>query len=93
MTRNDFKQQSEENGNQLSERTLQDYHIQWQYINHSILVVGWGEEDGVKFWICRNSYGPSWGEKGHFRVRRGLNDFGIESEPSFYNPVLLETEK
>ena len=37
--------------------TIQDYNIEWQYINHSILIIGWGEENGVKFWLCRNSYG------------------------------------
>lgn len=69
--------------------TLKDYNMQWLLINHSILIIGWGVEDGVKYWICRNSYGPLWGEHGYFRIRRGLNDFAIESEPSAYIPELL----
>jgi len=41
----------------------------------------------VKYWICRNSYGSKFGEEGgHFRVRRGADDFGIESEPSAFIP-------
>ena len=75
----------------ISDYTLNDYHVEWQYINHSILIIGWGEENGVKFWICRNSYGTHYGEQGgHFRVRRGANDFGIESEPSAYIPKIRE---
>lgn len=53
------------------------------------MIIGWGEENGVKFWICRNSYGKAWGENGHFRIRRGKNDYAIESEPTFYVPKLL----
>jgi len=52
-------------------------------------VLGWGEEDGKKFWICQNSYGPGWGENGYFKVRRGADDLGIESNPTAYNPELL----
>ncbi len=78
----------------MSDLTLADYDILWEYINHSIVVVGWGvdHETGVKFWICRNSYGTQYGEEGgHFRVRRGQNDLGIESHPSAYFPKLLTT--
>lgn len=74
---------------EISEKTLSDYNISWEYINHSIIILGWGEEDGVKYWICRNSYGPDWGENGHFRIRRGSNDYAIETEPSSYIPKLL----
>ncbi len=48
--------------------------------NHSTIIIGWGvDENGTKYWLCRNSYGPDWGEKGHYKVRRGLDDFAIES--------------
>lgn len=73
----------------ISDLTLVDYHIEWEYINHSILIIGYGVEKGVKYWICRNSYGTSYGEDGgHFRIRKGANDFGIESEASAYMPTL-----
>ncbi len=73
----------------INDKALWEYNIQWQCLNHSILVVGWGVENGVKYWICRNSYGAHWGEGGHFRIRRGANDYAIESEPSAYIPELL----
>jgi hypothetical protein len=53
------------------------------------LIIGWGHDDttGENYWICTNSYGLDYGEDGgHFRIRRGANDFGIESEPSAFLP-------
>lgn len=75
----------------VSDRTYDDYQLQWQSLSHSTLLIGWGydEELQMKYWIVRNSYGPDWGESGNFRVRRGMNDFGGEAESSAIKPVLL----
>eukprot|EP01047_Picozoa_sp_COSAG01_P033682 COSAG01_NODE_2489_length_7588_cov_3.099880_2_plen_106_part_00 len=48
-------------------------------LDHSIEIAGWGVEGGVKYWIGRNSWGTYWGEKGWFRLIRGINNLGVEA--------------
>lgn len=33
-----------------------------------VKVVGWGQEDGVDYWVVEDSFGASWGEEGFARV-------------------------
>ena len=42
-------------------------------------VCGGGVDGGVKYWKVANSWNPSWGESGYFRIQRGNNEGGIES--------------
>ena len=53
---------------------------EWVKVDHSVLITGWGEtNDGTKFWVVRNSWGPRWGLNGFFKIIRGENALGIES--------------
>lgn len=38
--------------------------------NHAVVLVGYGVENGRKFWKLKNSYGPEWGEGGYFRLAK-----------------------
>lgn len=52
----------------------------WEKVDHSVLCYGWGvTDDGKKYWNLLNSWGKSWGEDGHFRMRRGTDESHIES--------------
>jgi len=45
------------------------------HIDHCILLVGFGEHEGTKFWKLKNSWGK-WGDKGYYKLFKGTDEFG-----------------
>lgn len=47
---------------------------------HAVRLLGWGEENDVKYWLLANSWNTDWGDHGYFKILRGHNECGIESD-------------
>eukprot|EP01127_Copromyxa_protea_P003660 TRINITY_DN1345_c0_g1_i2.p1 TRINITY_DN1345_c0_g1~~TRINITY_DN1345_c0_g1_i2.p1 ORF type:complete len:183 (-),score=41.95 TRINITY_DN1345_c0_g1_i2:75-623(-) len=47
---------------------------------HAVRFVGWGVENGVKYWLVANSWNVHWGDGGFFKIVRGVDECGIEDE-------------
>lgn len=62
-------------------------------LDHGVLAVGYGTEDGVDFWKVKNSWGPEWGEDGYVKIARDTAEeqeggvCGILQGPSY--PILF----
>jgi len=40
--------------------------------NHAVTAVGYGTENGVDYFIAKNSWGAGWGEGGFFKMKAGI---------------------
>jgi len=47
---------------------------------HAVKAVGWGTESGTDYWLVANSWATKWGDQGFFKIKRGVNECGIESQ-------------
>lgn len=48
---------------------------------HSALVVGYGKENGIPYWLVKNSWSSSWGMEGYIKIAWKDNTCGITRNP------------
>jgi len=54
------------------------------YLSHAMTLVGYGVENGIPYWLVKNSWGTYWGDNGYIKVAKGYNNMcGIASAASY----------
>ncbi|KAL0893124.1 hypothetical protein ABMA27_014757 [Loxostege sticticalis] len=56
---------------------------------HAVKILGWGVENGVKYWLIANSWNSDWGDNGYFKILRGEDHCGIESSIVAGEPMIV----
>jgi len=55
-------------------------------LDHGVLAVGYGTDNGDGYYIIKNSWGPDWGDQGYIRITDdvgGAGQCGVLSDPSY----------
>jgi cathepsin B len=46
---------------------------------HAVRMLGWGVDNGTPYWLVANSWNEDWGDHGYIKIKRGVDECGIES--------------
>jgi len=60
-------------------------------VNHCVQVTGVDTDQG--YWIVRNSWGTTWGNKGYIYIQTGEDLCKISNDPTYTEPVKLDRRK
>jgi len=56
-------------------------------LDHAVLAIGYGSDDGHDYWLIKNSWSVYWGEKGFVRMSRNHgNNCGVATQANY--PVI-----
>lgn len=70
-------------------------------LNHAVVLSGYGVENGTSYWLIKNSWAETWGDKGYIKLESGCNCYGMleyggymdlnQSNKTTETPVTYET--
>ncbi|CAF1039045.1 unnamed protein product [Rotaria sp. Silwood1] len=52
-------------------------------MNHAMVIIGYGTENGIDYWLVKNSWGTAWGDDGYIKIKRNANMCGIATWPYY----------